>query len=38
MHGGVGVDGEMEGNRVLCALFHFAHSLHGVPLCMAQPY
>lgn len=23
MHGGVGVEGEMEGNRVLCALFHF---------------
>lgn len=42
MHGdvgvGVGVDGEREGNRARGASFHFAHSLLGAPLCMAQPY
>lgn len=38
MHGGVGVDGKREGNRALFASFHFAHSLHGVTLCMAQLY
>lgn len=38
MHGGVGMDGKKEGNRACCALFHFAHSLHGVPLCMAPSY
>lgn len=30
MHGGVGVDWERDDNRTLCALIHFAHSLHGV--------
>lgn len=38
MHGGMGEDGEREVNRALCAFFHFAHSLHGVPLSMPQPY